>query len=915
MTPRVFWKLLATVLLMLYAVSALLPLTTRDFAEFAAGEVSADQPGFDALLSQARERVKNHAERKAGAPAAPTVYQAVRDIVNDPAAPVDLHAKFYPKLDLIPEPNVQKRNLMVLRHLLQRSQGKLKLGLDLQGGVAFTLKVPEEAFKGRDAGVRANQMEKAAKVMSDRINQYGVAEPIIRTVGSDTLEIQLPGNDMANNPDAIDALKKPAKLEFRMVHRFERPKPGAPEFSSAVLREDPTDIASPVETYEVLYQRETNARTGAVTEFSYYVKKAAAATGNIIDKSYPQSGDGVNWHVSINFNKAGEKAFGDITGEIAAENLRYRAQDPGRSGISNGRMAIVLDGKLVSAPGLKEDKAITGGAASIEADDHAKAWELASVLNNPLEFPLQLQDVQTVGPSLAEEAKSKSVLAAGVGVGLVVLFMIAYYLSAGVIAIGALVVNVVAILGIMAAMGATITLPGVAALVLTMGMAVDANILIFERIREEINAGKNLRHALSEGYARALATILDANITTLMTAGILIWLGTGPIRGFGITLAIGIVTTVFTALITARGVQELCVNLGVFTRIFGLGVLAKNAQYKFMDHARKAFTAGWVIILLGLVAIAVRGRESLGKDFKGGEAVTVAVAQGKKLDPSEVEFVAKAAGIKDVTSSYLTDITGQKTTLRLECEHTPAGAPEFAHATAVVKALVAKHADYFPAGAAAESLIQGRESVGATVSGSLQLNAVLSVVFALLGILIYVALRFEIGFGVAAMVATLHDVLMTCGLYVVYGWVFGGAQVTASMVAAILMIIGYSINDTIVVFDRIREEMELNPRMSLRDVIHLSINRTLSRTVLTALTVFLTAVALYVFGAGDVKEYGLVFVFGVLTGTFSSIFIAAPVFYWWHKGSRDSVEKSDAGEKREWEKNTDLKKLAPVDKA
>lgn len=908
MNARVFWKLFVTAIFLAYAVYAFTPLTTREFSGFAASHVTGDKAGFDALLAKAHERVDNYAKAKADAPKSPTVYQAIRDIANDPAAPVDLHAKFFPDLDLVSEPNLQKRNLIVLRHLLKQSQGKLKLGLDLQGGIAFTLRVPDEAFVGKD---RAAQMDKAAKVMQERINGLGVAEPLIRTVGSNTLEIQLPGEDMANNPDAIDALKKPAKLEFRMVHRFERPKDGAPEFSTVVLRENPNDIASPVNTYEVLYQRTVDPKTGNVHETPFYVTKSSAATGNIIDKARGESYDGFTWHTSIKFNDKGAKIFEELTGKIAEENNRM--ERAGQPQFAYGQMAIVLDGKLVSAPGLKREenkpyKGIAGGSASIDAENSEKATELAGVLNNPLEFPMELQDVQTVGPSMAADAQTKSVVASLVGVGLVVIFMVAFYLSAGVISIVAVVANLVMILGVMAAMGATITLPGVAALVLTVGMAVDANILVFERIRDEMAAGKTLRQALEAGYTRALPTILDANLTTLLTAGILIWMGTGPVRGFGVTLAIGIVTTLFTALVTARGMQELCVNKGVFTRMFGLRFLKNEPTFRFLDYTRKAFVVSWVVIFIGIVAIVARGRDTLGKDFKGGEAVTVEVIGDKKIDSGEVVRIAAEAGVKDTTASYLADLGGKKTSLRIECELSAGSAGDFSNATKIVKALIEKHPEAFPADKPVDRLISGREAVGATVSESLQLNAILSVIFALIGIGIYVSLRFEIGFGVGAMVATFHDMLMTIGLCVLHGWIFGGGQFTASMVAAFLMAKGYSINDKVVVFDRIREELETHPGMSLREVIHLAINRTLSRTILLSTTVIFAAGSLFVFGAGDVKEYGLVFIFGVITGTFSSVFIASPVFYWWHKGERKSVEHSEAGVKREWETNTVVQK-------
>lgn len=905
MNRSVFWKLFLTAALLAYAVFAMLPMTTVKFDDFATAHVTRDKDGFAKLLAEARVRVKNHDDNVAGQPKAATIFDALRDIANDPVKPIDLHAAYFPDLDLVKEPNLAARNNIILRHLLRKSQGKLKLGLDLQGGIAVTYKVPDEAFAGKDAVARQSVMDSVAKVMNDRVNGLGVAEPLIRTVGTNILEVQLAGENMANNPDALESLNKPAKLEFRMVHRYERPAPGAIAHTLKSLKETPSNPSSSIDEYEVLYLRRTDSDTGAVTEEPYYVKKDVyrdsngEATGKIIESARGESQTGLKWETAMKFSSVGAKIFGGMTGKIAEENNRL--------GNGAGSMAIVLDNKLMSVNGIKRGEdgryhALDQGSAVIEQKDETEAKALAGVLNNPLDVPLQQQDMQTVGPSLARDAQSKSVIAASVGVALVVVFMVAFYLWGGVLSIVAVIANLVMILGVSAAMGATITLPGVAALVLTVGMAVDANILVFERIRDEMKTGKSLRVALENGYSRALPTILDANITTLLTAGILIYMGTGPVRGFGVTLAIGIVTTLITTLITTRGLQELAVGNGLFTRMFGFTFLKKEPAIRFLDYTKQSFVIAWVVIIAGFIAIGIRGKDTLGKDFKGGEAVSVELAAGKKIDEGEVRTIAESAGVKDTTPTYLSDIAGRKSSLRIECELSPEG-KDFANATKIVTALVAKHPDAFPAGKTVEQVISGREAVGATVSKGLQTNAIISVLLALLGIGIYITLRFEMGFGAGALVATAHDMLMTVGLCVIHGWIFGGGQFTASTVAAFLMAKGYSINDKVVVFDRIREEMEANPAMSLRDVIHLAINRTLSRTILLSLTVIFAAAALFAFGAGDVKEYGLVFVFGVITGTFSSIFIASPVFYRWHKGERKSVENAETGTKRSWELN------------
>jgi SecD/SecF fusion protein len=814
------------------------------------------------------------------------------------AAAVDLRPFFFTEAQIVSEPDQAKRNGIVLKQLLVGSQGRLKLGLDLQGGVSFTLKVDptgaESGEKGDSdkSGVsRSDMVNQALQVMEQRVNQFGVAEPVLRPVGDLSLEIQLPGEDAANNPDVIDSLKKPAKLEFRQVHRTERPAETEREHSLRSMPVDPMlGAASAISTYEVLTIRDTDNKTGEVRVTRYYVRKTADATGKIIKAASGRSDDGISFYVDMKFTDEGSKKFGDLTAKIAEGNAR-----------SVGQLAIVLDGKLQSAPTVRD--AIRGGGATITGSfSREEAVELANVLNNPLEFPLIIQDVTSVGPSLAKDAQGKSVVASLVAIGLVVFFMVGFYVWGGFIAILGMILNLLMILGAMAYFGATITLPGVAALVLTLGMAVDANILIFERVREEAALGKDRSVALREGYARATWTIIDANLTTLLTALILVFMGSGPIRGFGITLTIGIFTTVFTSLVTCRGLQELALSRGVMTRVFGLPVFRPTLDIPFLKFARLAFIASWLIIALGLAQLAIKGKEAFGKDFRGGESTLVALAPGAAVDTGKIAALAASIGLADTTVTVQTPVGGGEPTLRIETELTKDKSKgEFANVAAIVSAIKAKTPEILKdRSASVDKLMLSKEAIGGSVSSELRSNAVWSVILALLGIGLYVSLRFEAGFGVAAMVATLHDVLLTIALFVAFG-----GQFNATLIAAILLIIGYSINDTIVVFDRIREELQANPGRELRDVIHFAINRTLSRTTLTAATVFLCAVALWAFGAGDVRLYGEIFIYGVLTGTFSSIFIASPVFFWWHKGDRKGVDAAELPRTYSWEAGSD----------
>lgn len=922
MTKKIFWRLFVSVLFLGYALVSMMPIRSTPFREYVEAHATAETEEFKAVLAEADERVRDYRDESVPADKkSPTAYAALKDIAagkGKSGKPLEL-ARFFPDIRMVREPIQEKRNNVLMQELLRRSQGKLKLGLDLQGGISFTLRVnPEAAEADRkalaaaktpedraavEASIKAraeeklSQLNQATAVMEDRVNQFGVSEPVIRPVGNDSIEIQLPGEDTANNPEAINSLKKPAKLEFRMVHRYLLPEAGTPEGTLRSLRENPRSATSPVATYEVLYDYRIDRKTGEATSSPLYVKKAPEATGSIVERASVESPDGLTLQVGIRFTSAGGKIFGDVTQRIADEDNRTGG---------DGRFAIVLDGKLMSAPTLNagtggKKVGLYGGGASITGNfDRKEAEELANALNNPLEFPLELQDMTNVGASLAKDAQSQSLTAAAVATGLIVVFMLALYLSGGFVALVGIALNILMVIGVMCAIGATFTLPGIAALVLTLGMAVDANILVFERIREELSHGKSLKTALELGYDRAFTTIFDSQLTSLVTAGILIWLGTGSVKGFGVTLAIGIVTTLITCLVTCRGLQELFVNLGWMKRLFGIQLMKKPAHFHFMAHWRGAVAFSALLIVASVVFPFVKGADCLGKDFKGGESVTLRIVQdsSRHIGVGEIQEIAKSVGIEECTAVYQQKVGASEQTLGIECSLTEdKSSGEFSNVDKIVSALMEKHPEMFPSDTAGtDSVIVGKQAVGAVVSSQLVRMAFISLFFAVIGIMIYVALRFEFGFGIGAMLSTIHDIVVVTGLYLICG-----GQFSASMIAAILMVAGYSINDTIVVFDRIREELVNNPGMKLGDVIDLSINRTLSRTLLTSVTVFLSAIALAVFGAGDVAEYGKVFIFGVLVGTFSSIYIASPIFYWWHRGDRKKVEEGEKAYVYSWQ--------------
>lgn len=851
MSGRILWKLLLVGFVAAWAAANLFPLKDTPFDAFVSERATQNQDDYKALLEKAQ------AEIEAGK--YPSLYQAIPALAT--AEKLDLNATFFPDVKLVYISNLKERNRTMMRVLLRHSQGRLKLGLDLSGGIAFTLKVGDAALVDKNASQREYQLEQVMKIMRDRVNAFGVSEPVIRPVGDDSVEIQLAGINAKDNPEAIDNLKKPARLEFRSVHRTMRP--------------DTTPVAEWPIGYEAMTYEVTDMRTGEVSEVRYFVRQLPLATGTIIERSYPQLAPGASdvYWVGMSFTSEGRDVFANMTRQMVQQN---------RETGTVGSMAVVLDGRLESVASVQNE--IRGDAVIQGTFTYKEAVDLSSVLNNPLEVPLEISEMYEVGPTLAEDARLSSIEAALLGAGLVILFMLVFYRVAGVVSVFTVAVNVFIVIGVLASLGATLTLPGVAALVLTIGMAVDANILIFERIREEIRDGKRLETAVQGGFSKAFSTIVDANVTTLITASILILLGTGPVKGFGVTLAIGIGATVFCALILTRGLLEglLAMNL---QKLFSAA--KQERAIDFQSYRKPAFVASWIIVLLGIVTLVQVGNRAYGIDFLGGEELVITYE--KPVELGAITQLAVDREFGEVVPNYQNMIgESSMSVLKIQTEE--------GKGNAFFELLSSVYPD-------AGLELAGANIIGASVSSSITWNAILSVVVALGCILLYIAVRFEFGYGIGAIVATVHDVLMTISLFIVFGQFLGlgSGQFTAPMVAAILMIVGYSINDTIVVFDRIREELELNPGVSLLKIINLAINRTLSRTILTSLTTLLAAVSLFIFGAGVVTDYALVFILGILTGTFSSIFIASPVFYWWHKGDRRHVEEREFLPKYDWE--------------
>lgn len=840
MSGKHILKLTITVLIVVASISYLIPLEDQDFGDYVRKQSEA--PGLLDLVDRAEQSVEDKEYQ--------SLYMAIKSIANEER--VDL-SKFFPQLQLESSiKNIDKRNQLLLTELYGSSKAKLKKGLDIEGGISVTFQADPSEFEDVTDFERRDKLSKAIEIIEQRVNTYGVSEPVVRMSGDYRIEVQLAGVSTTENPDLIETIGKPARLEFREVHRTAVPGTG---------------VQPPVGFEELVKIDDSGDQ---VVETRLFVKRIPALQGKNVENANAIPEDlGSYYYVSLNFDGEGKDRFGDLTTRLAP---------PPNTQIPGGRLAIVLDNQLQSAPEVKG--AITGGRAQITGNfTRREAESLANVLNNPLEIKLEVAELYEVGPTLARDSINSGVKAAIIGASLVSVFMLIYFMVGGVVALVSVLINVSVVLGTLASFNATLTLPGIAGIILTVGMAVDANILIFERIREELKVGKNLKAALVGGFEKVFSTIFDANVTTLIVSLAMLSFGTGPVKGFGLTLAIGVVVTMFCALVVSRMLMEMLIESNTLKR-FAMLSIVNDPKIDFLKPRKLMFAISWCVVLMGIVGVYMKRDTIFGIDFTGGDEMTVGFVE--RIDESDIRQIVVEQELGEVTPQYFKPVGGAQEVLKLQTQ--------FKKGKDVVSALQVA----FPSSGLS---IEGESQVGPTVGSEIQLNAIKAVAISLALILLYIAIRFEIGYGVGAVVATIHDILLTIGVFVLFGH-----QFTAPMVAAILLIVGYSLNDTIVLFDRIREELALRPTAKLYEVINIAVNAVLSRSLLTSVTTLLAAVSLMVWGTGVINDIAFTFTIGIITGTFSSVFIASPVFYYWHKGDRRSVESGhDVAPEYEWQ--------------
>jgi SecD/SecF fusion protein len=823
-------------------------------------------------------------------------------------------------------------------------QGKIRLGLDLQGGTSFTVeidrgelakRVREQMIEERKGGeVSDNDVQnavetalrdadvRALEVLRNRVDKLGVNEPVITgNKQNHRITIQLPGADEEQRAAAEALIKSAAFLQFRLVHAknselvrklFASTTGKAPEgfrlcpdsdscyepVSEArlvELRKDP-DYARrlgmfevPDPTYEFMMEKEylrgtDGAKTKRVVYRPYFVRRKAEMTGEVVARAHDEIDTMSGGHqIGLTLKHAGGERMARLFNDYAGRHL-----------------AIVMDNTLYCAPTLnvkgEHISGVMSGCTITGAFSLEEARRLRDVLNcGALPAPVNIIQRNIVGATLGENAIHSGINAALIGCGLVILFMFVYYMYCGFVANLALLMDIVLLpAGMLLTAGLlsvfdrsgggggtllqlpVLTMPGIAGIVLTIGMAVDANVLIFERMREEFAAGKSLRAAIAAGYERAFSAIFDSNVCAILTGVILFIFGSGPVRGYAITLVAGIIVSMYTALVLTRLIFNATAS---DTRSAPYRMLhwIKETAIDFMGPRKIVFLFSTAVIVITFTIFAIRLRDNpkrvLAVDFTGGTTLTYAYQQHADLEV--VKKATDAADVKDALAQYQTALDKSSSVLQIKTSHVSDKSHDYGKAVLAELQKAAPNAGF---------TLLGEEGIGKQVSADLAKAGMWAIILSLLGMLIYLTVRFEFGFALGAIVSLFHDALFTLGVYCIFD-----RQVSLTIVAALLTIIGYSVNDTIVIMDRIRENLKLDTRRSFVEICNLSINQTLSRTVLTHVTVTLVTLALFIFGGGAINDFAFCMLIGMVVGIYSTVYVATPVTLAWHRGRRPQM--------------------------
>jgi SecD/SecF fusion protein len=699
---------------------------------------------------------------------------------------------------------------------------RINLGLDLKGGMHLVLRVENESLPTAQA--KEDAVLRSMEVLRNRIDGLGVGETLLQRQGENQILLQLPG--VTDRAKALDMIGRVARLEFHLVDADEA------HLKDAVAGHVPADE-------ELMVMKKEGSAP-------ILIRKDVAMTGEgIKDAKVDISQTGMQPKITMAFNDKGTKDFGDLT-----------------TAHVNERLAIVMDNEVLSAPNIREP--ILTGDAEITGDfkfEEASLLALA-LRTGALPVPMNIEEERTIGPLLGKDSIEAGIKATIMGGVAIVVCMCLYYFVGGIIASIALGINLLMILGSMGLLNilmpdsqVTLTLPGIAGIILTLGMAVDANVLINERIREELDNGRPLTASVTTGYSRAWSAILDSHVTSLIAAFFLFQFGSGPIKGFAITLSTGLIASLFSSIYITRTFFNWLIGARMIKALPMMHLFSKP-NFNFLNKKYICFALSGSIIIAGAIDFMHKKDTAFGIDFAGGQ-----IQEYKFTNPitaDQLRALLKGGGVKDAVIQTFPNApqnvivrTQQDTDVKVE---------------GIFKASMPDN----------PYQVLRVEKVGPVVGQALRVKAIWAIVLALGGMLIYIGIRFKhFTFGAATVIAIFHDVLITLSLILL-----AGRQIDLLVVTAILTITGYSTNDAIIIYDRVRENVPKMRNKSLAEVINESINQTLGRTVLTTFMTTLSALSLYFFGGEVLNTFAFVLIRGFLFGTYSTVWVVSPLFLW-----------------------------------
>lgn len=828
------------------------------------------------------------------------------------------------------------------------AEKSVNFGLDLAGGTSITLEIDASELPGENI---KELQEQSLEIVRNRVDQYGLSEPQISPQGDDRIVVELAGVDDSTAKELVGSTAKlefkivSESEKFTQVvslidsYLGRQANPAAADtvasadssakvptdslkdtsaavvasttdslkvdsnVAEAVAQEQavavavdtalPTSLSAfflsfgnggfvaeeaveklkrllALEAVQKLIPRDVEFAFGSGLEKVspessvkakrlYLLKRRAEMDGEDIADARPyRVGDGVNVGevaVSLKFSGVGPKQFSAVT-----------AANVGK------QMAIVLDNQVISAPVIR-DRIPNGEAQITGLDDMAEANRLSVVLRaGALKAPMNIIESRNIGATLGEDNIKSGFGAAFWGLIACIVFMVAYYRIGGLIACFAIVLNAIVTAAVLSVFNATLTLPGIVGFILVLGMALDANVIIYERIREEMKAGSLARAAVAKGYERAFSAIFDSNLTTFLTALILYKIGTGSVKGFGLTLMIGIATSLFCSLTVTRAIFDWRLAKNDANKLsIGKGFRAiDEANLSIIPRSKTFAIFSAILLVASLATVVVRGFD-FSIDFLGGQVYTVQYSEAGAHE-EDLSKVAASAGLTNAKVRSYGDQA--KNMYQISLKKTD---------DATVKDRLQKALD----DAGQKAQIIASDEVGPTIGKELRFNAILSIILSWIAICLYIWFRFGklgLGFGVGALVGLVHDTIISIGFISLMGLSVDGA-----LIASVLTLIGYTINDKIVVFDRIRENSQIYGRSNFPKLVNSSINQCFSRTIITSLTTLFVCLILAVMGGSSIRDFGLVMVFGIIIGTYSSITISSPFVVWWSKRFRSGV--------------------------